>query len=1262
MKNFLRNILFSDVGTLIRLGRTRPLSAGDMPELEPHLRASVVEKNYVGLPTAKPFAFVWHSYWAAGFSARRGFIIDCVRVPLALCGPLLMRILLQHIALLQSNPSIFNTTLMLAVLLAIVVITDAVTVQHFYYNALLTWGRITNGLSMRVFKHSLALRRSAQLTTQTGDLVNHMANDTEGIAEASFFVPEIMSSLLLVVGSLIMLFFLMGPAALASVLSMILMIPITTLAARRFEKHDSDLWKHRDERVTLMSQILNGIRVVKYFAWERSVRNEVSAVRGKEVDAYVRLVKAESLGVMFFLSTTTVVAFVGFSTYVMLGGQLSAALVFPCLLLFMQLENPIGSLPHFIKNLAHARVAAERLHTFFQLETLEADIRPESEANRAVGVRLQNCSVEYTRSEIKAEASTDASAKSESTAEAQVVSALKDINLTIAPGESIAIVGEVGAGKSSLLSAILGEVELQSGSIVFDNIGPTQQARRAFVSQEAFILNASVLENILFGIDVQASSNESSSAQRREVEQALYLCGLDRDMEQLSAGVDTEIGERGVNLSGGQKMRVSLARAVMKQPGLVLLDDPLAAVDVHTEELLADRLIFGAWSGVTRIVTTHRLAHLNRFDRIVFLHDHRIEAIGNLEELSARSKHFKSFIAEHAAAEEMASTLTLQNTVAQKVEAPSGDGRFMDDEDRMTGSIKSELFFSYLKTIGRAKGSSPALAYIALVSSCLVVVALPIAQNSWLAWWNDALLHGKSMWSWLVDPFHALIVYGLIGILVLLANYAERLIWMLRATMAGRIIHDNTLESVLAAPLRFFDTTPMGRILNRFSHDMAGVDDELSWNFESTFRSLAQMLGTLVLILAVVPVVLFAAVPALVIFYRIQRDYRRCAREAKRLASISRSPRYAHYKETISGLGVIRAYGRQQEFNDHFVQKLENFQRMNWGSILLNRWFSSRAPILSGLIALTTTVTIVILCAKGSLAAGTAGVIITYSLNFWAFLNWTVRSFSEVESRMTSYERLRSYGSLLPEQRVTRLPELSKSVVWPTKGKVEFRKVQARYADDLPLVLRDLSFTIEGGMRVGIVGRTGSGKSTIFQSLFRFVQPLSGSILIDGVDIACIPADRLRRSLAVIPQDPMLFIGTVRSNLDRYSEYDDAAVWSALRRVHLADVIESLGGLEARISESGQNFSQGQRQLLCLARAILTRAKIIVMDEATASVDVKTDALIQQSIHEEFAGITMLIIAHRLNSVADADMIIELIHGTAHVHSQLSEVEDEEIG
>ncbi|MBC8125303.1 MAG: ABC transporter ATP-binding protein/permease, partial [Candidatus Kapabacteria bacterium] len=906
-----------------------------------------------------------------------------------------------------------------------------------------------------------------------------------------------------------------------------------------------------------------------------------------------------------------------------------------CLALFAMLEEPFGMISHMLANLQHARVAATRLHTYFSAPVRREDDRPLSMPSQPLAMTCSNLTMQYPDGQEPA---------------------LMNIHLEVPAGSSVAIIGSVGAGKSTLLRTLVGLHVTQQGTIAYPNTPKNIRPRSGYVPQEAFILNASVRENIVFGDDEGAE----------HLAHVVFACALEPDIEQMPGGLSTEIGERGVNLSGGQKQRVSLARAAYHKPGIVFLDDPLSAVDAETENVLVERLLFGEWKHITRIVVTHRLSNLRAFDQIVLMEAGRIVASGTYEEVMSNIS-VRTLVEAATLSPEPVDTvgnaasppapLTAAHTMHDEVEHESS--RLTEDEDRSTGAVRSGVYKAYLRAmVGHNKFKSPIILF-ALIGAAVGITVLPILQTSWLGFWTDTYgtnskTNTDGIWSAVVGFMNidmstssaAIIAYGVIGIIVLTGWYGERLIWLYRAAAAGRIIHDQALTGVLSAPLRFFDSTPMGRVLNRFARDVESVDDRLSWNIEQSFKSLAQTIGALVLILAVMPIIIVVIVPVLFLYYRLQRDYRRSAREAKRLESIARSPRYAHFKELVTGLDVIHGFGRETFFIETYRDILLRYQQAFWCSIMLNRWFSSRVPLVSGLVALATSATIVVLAWQGNISSGVAGLVLTYALGFWMSLNWAVRSFSEVESQMTSVERLRHYASLAPEPLTTSANSLADSTVWPTEGALELRDVCVRYAPHLPRVLHDVSFSVEPRMKVGIVGRTGSGKSTLFQTLFRFVEPESGMILIDGVDITSVPLPRLRRSVAIIPQDPTLFIGSIRRNLDRFTECTDAEIWEALRRVQLLDHIQSLpDGLQSSVLEGGVNFSQGQRQLLCLARAILTRARIIVLDEATASVDLVTDAIIQRTIREEFASVTVLVIAHRLDTVADADMKVELAQG-----------------
>jgi len=1198
----LRRLLFSQAAYLIRIGRVRAIDPADAPPLPAEFHPSNVPQRLLDVPLTNLWSFLLGTFFGTGKPARRLVTLAFVRIAFAVATPLLLHAVIDGIGSVVPQGPLPLQLLTASILLGSAGLAGAVATQHWYYNALSGFSIIVNAINTRVVHHVLRLRRSARARMQTGDLVNHLSSDTDAVADSAFFLPELFYSVVSVLAVVIMLFAFLGTAAFASVAALLVITPIMSGVARRYRRFDQRIMDIRDHRVTLMSQILHGIRVVKYHAWEASVEREVQQTRAAELRTRTSIVRTDAVSTVIFISTTTLIAFVGFGTFALLGGTLTAPLIFASIALFAMLEEPFGMISHLLARLQHARVAVQRLHRFLEAPTRPDDHRQRSTPLHPVGLDVRDLTVTY------ADAPTPA---------------VVPCSFSIAPGSSVAIVGPVGAGKSTLLRTLLSIQVPQGGTAEPTGLDAHVRPRTAWVPQEAFILNASVRENIMFGAETDLLLDD-----------VLRDCALNHDVQRMQAGLDTEIGERGVNLSGGQKQRVALARAAWHQPGLVGLDDPLSAVDVDTEAHLVNNLLFGRWAGITRLVVTHRLAHLSRFDVVVFMQEGRIVSMGTPEHVAA-DERFRAWSAT--------SSTEAQHTLTSTAQQPAGPAaetsRITDDEDREVGAVRMDMYKRYVRAM---TGSHPVLApmvAVALLATAAGITVLPILQTRWLGVWSDT--PGTT------SALEAVAIYGAIGAVVLIGWLSERLLWLGRSIAAARQIHDRALRGVLAAPLRFFDSTPMGRILNRFARDMGNVDDELAWNFEQSFKSLSQTVGALLLILIVVPYVVVVLLPVLWLYYRLQLDYRRAAREAKRLESIARSPRYAHFKEMVTGLDVIHGFAREAFMTQGFVRILADYQRAFYCSFMLNRWFSIRVPLISGTVGLATSVGVVVLAWYGAITPGMAGLVLTYALSFWMSLNWTVRAFSEVESRMTSVERLETYADLIPERDCV-APYLNDDVAWPTAGRVEVRDLYVRYAEHLPDVLKGVTFVVEGGSTVGIIGRTGSGKSTLFQALFRCVEPSGGSILIDGVDITNVPLARLRRAMAIIPQDPTLFIGTVRSNVDRFGECTDADVWQALRRVRLDDHVRALaGGLDAEVVESGANFSQGQRQLLCLARAILTKARIIVLDEATASVDVETDHVIQRTIRTEFAGVTVLVIAHRLETIADADGVVELADGVA---------------
>ncbi len=1216
----LRYLMFSDIKKIVRLARTKILQPEDMPALPAHLNPRTLPFDESKINTSAASVLIKSLFREGRRLVLPAFLLNLTFVSLNLTKPLLVNAFIKRISALSPNSDL-TIALVLALSLGLVSFISSLAMQHYFLRMLYTVQVFTNTINRLVYKQSLLLTQRSRNETQLGDMVNHLGSDCDSVSDTPMVFGDLQLSLTTIVGAIVLLFYFLGTTAFLSVLLLLLMVPLTRKIARAFSLLDEELMKHRDQRVTLMSQVLNGIRVVKYFAWETSVAKEVSEVRSKELKARSKLAKAEAAATLSYAAVSTLVLFASLGLHVYRGFPLSPELAFTCVAIFAILEDPIGHLSEIVSRTALAFVSAERISGFLKKERLPA-LREKSDS-AIPGLEVENISVQYP---------------------GNLACTLERISFRVLPGESVAIVGPVGSGKSTLLQMLLRELPIREGTFSYvDLYRKSVSPRIAYVPQEAFIVNGSLKENILFG------GTENPAL----LQLALETSCLEADIPQLPAGLFTEIGEKGVNLSGGQKQRVSLARAVMHQPTLVFLDDPLSAVDARTEEQLVDRLLCGTWKEITRLVVTHRLSHLHRFDKIVFLDKGTVKEVGTLQELLDRSKEFRDFFADSAKTDHGSSLLSTTKETQGAIPSPIADHRVTEDEDRAVGAVKGRVYQDYSKALGGKTRGKRMIMIPLLLGTAVLAATLPLLQKSWLALsanlQNNKIENSGSFWHELASHNHtAILLYGALGLCTLLGVLANRLLWLHRGMAAGRDMHNQMLHAVLRAPIRFFDSTPIGRVLQRFSRDVEAVDIQLQWSFETTVRCLVNISTALFLILGVLPVMAVVILPILWLYYLVQRDYRIPAREAKRLDSISRSPRFAHFKETLQGLPVIRSFGKADVFLETFYEKLEHGQRMFHGHYMLNRWFSSRIPLLGGVVASATGVGVVFYAHYGMISPGVAGLVTIYAISLWESLNWAVRVFAEVEARMTSVERLKYYASLESEKDISQTPAPLTNE-WPEKGEVVFDRVQARYANHLPAVLKDISFRIPAGSRVGVIGRTGSGKSTILQALFRCMELEAGEIRIDGVNIAAVPLARLRRNLAIIPQDPTLFLGTLRSNLDRYGEYTNEELWQALRKARLEGVVKSHSlGLDAPVAENGSNLSQGQRQLLCLARALLLEAKVIVMDEATASVDVQTDSLVQEVVRESSKGVTMLIIAHRLGTVADCDLILEVREGKIH--------------
>uniref|UniRef100_A0A7N2LRG5 ABC-type xenobiotic transporter n=1 Tax=Quercus lobata TaxID=97700 RepID=A0A7N2LRG5_QUELO len=817
---------------------------------------------------------------------------------------------------------------------------------------------------------------------------------------------------------------------------------------------------------------------------------------------------------------------------------------------------------------------------------------------------------------------------------------LSDVNLDIPVGSLVAIVGSTGEGKTSLISAMLGELPAISNASV------VVRGTVAYVPQVSWIFNATVRDNILFG----------SAFQSARYEKAIDVTVLRHDLDLLPGGDLTEIGERGVNISGGQKQRVSMARAVYSDSDVYIFDDPLSALDAHVARQLFDKCIKGELRGKTRVLVTNQLHFLSQVDRIVLVHEGMVKEEGTFEELSSNGILFQKLMENAGKMEEYeeqkeeddidnkTSSKPITNGVVNDFsknanhtnKRKEGKSVLIKQEERETGVVSLKVLIRYKDALG-------GLWVVCILFTCYVLTeSLRVSSSTWLSHWTNS---GMSMD---YNPGYYNLIYAALSFGQVLVTLANSYWLVISSLYAAKRLHDAMLTAILRAPMVFFQTNPLGRIINRFAKDLGDIDRNVAPFVTMFLGQTSQLFSTFILIGIVSTMSLWAIMPLLVLFYAAYLYYQSTAREVKRLDSISRSPVYAQFGEALNGLSTIRAYKAYDRMADINGKSVDNNIRFTLVNFSGNRWLAIRLETLGGLMIWFTATFAVMQNGRAEnqqAFASIMGLLLSYALNITGLLTGVLRLASMAENSLNAVERVGTYIDLPPEA-----PPIIESNCpppgWPSSGSIKFEDVVLRYRPELPPVLHGLSFTIFPTDKVGIVGRTGAGKSSILNALFRIVELERGRILIDDYDIAKFGLRDLRKVLGIIPQSPVLFSGSVRFNLDPFNEHNDADLWEALERAHLKDVIRRNSfGLVAEVSEAGENFSVGQRQLLSLARALLRRSKILVLDEATAAVDVRTDSLIQKTIREEFKSRTMLIIAHRLNTIIDCDRIILLDAG-----------------
>ena len=1121
------------------------------------------------------------SLWLAMFRSFGGpyfwaVVIKTMSDTLQFVQPQLLRLLISFVDSYrhgqERQPVIRGAAI--AIAMFAVSVSQTVCLHQYFQRAFETGMRVKSSLTAMIYAKSMKLSNEGRAAKSTGDIVNYMAVDTQRLQDLTQYGQMLWSAPFQIILCMASLYQLVGISMFAGVGAMILMIPVNGLIARIMKNLQKKQMKNKDARTRLVTEILNNMKSIKLFAWSQAFMNKLNFVRNEQELKTLRKIGASQAFANFTWSTTPfLVSCSTFTVFVLTRDEpLTTEIVFPALTLFNLLGFPLAILPMVITSIVEASVAVGRLTSFLTAEELQPDAVARRNASSNIGdetVRIRDATFTWDRNESR--------------------KCLEDITFTASKGELSCIVGRVGSGKTSLLEAMLGDIWKIHGEVVVH--GAT-----AYVAQQAWVMNASVKENIVFGHRWDPSFYERT----------IHACALAEDMKSLPDGDQTEVGERGISLSGGQKARLTLARAVYARADVYLLDDVLSAVDQHVGRHLINNVLGskGLLASKTRILATNSIPVLMEADFVTLLRDGKVLETGTYEQLVAMKGEVANLIntanneeggnegtsspsmedSKDSSSSSSGGSQTvfgsgnaeeeekdeLQEPMGQlapiRVNAGTGrryssntlrrastvsfkrpHGKITDEEGAPIkskqnkefseqGKVKWDVYLEYAKTNN----------VVAVSIYLFMLVAAQTAQiggSLWLKQWSEVNQEygGNPKVGKYIGIYFAFGIGGA-GLVVI----QTLILWIFCSIEASRKLHERMAYAIFRSPMSFFETTPSGRILNRFSSDIYKVDEVLARTFNMLFVNSAKAFYTLILISASTPVFVALIIPLAGVYLYIQRYYLRTSRELKRLDSVSRSPIYAHFQESLGGINTIRAYRQQDRFASENEWRVDANLRAYFPSINANRWLAVRLEFIGSFIILAAAGFAIISVATGSsLSAGMVGLAMSYALQITQSLNWIVRQTVEVETNIVSVERVLEYARLpseAPEVISKHRPKLS----WPAKGVVEFKNYSARYRPELELVLKQINLHINSHEKIGVVGRTGAGKSSLTLALFRIIEPSSGNIAIDDLNTSTIGLLDLRQRLAIIPQDAALFEGTIRDNLDPGHVHDDTDLWSAL--------------------------------------------------------------------------------------------------------------------
>ncbi|XP_033733634.1 multidrug resistance-associated protein 7-like [Pecten maximus] len=1112
-----------------------------------------------------------------------------------------------------------------------------------------------------IYKKTLRISSVSLSKFSTGDIVNFLGTDTNRILQMLSCFHTLWSLPLETIICMYILYQLVGVAFMGGLIIALGLVPINKIVSTKQIALGKVLMKQKDKRTKMISEVLGGIKTIKLHTWENHFQKMIANLRNAELCTIRQRKIISAISLFLWTLAPILMTVLTFTIYSMIGKEITAAKMLTCLALLLKLLGSLNDLPWNFNTLMQGVISLERIEEFVALEdidfntyyTQKQDLR---NINTVISVKAGKFTWNEESGETEATEGGYSSKIREKISKSGSLS-LQDINFQISKGQFIGVIGKVGSGKSSLLNAMLAEMGREEGDISVSNL----KNGFGLVGQEPWIQQATVRDNITFGSPFNA----------RRYAEVLDAASLKEDILMLPAGDRTEVGKEGATLSGGQKARLALARALYQDKDVYLLDDPLSAVNAHVAKHIYDKCIMGILGTKTKILCTHHAQFLGNADLVIVMDDGVISKVGPPSEVLDDIK-----FAEHKPTD----------VKSDHFNNNENDGK-QGDETKATGRRKLQVYKTLLSSLD--KWLAPAI-----VMSYVVIQAFEKMKSWWLTHWvsstavdnnNISVSGGFCFHDNMSSPIsfskgydttgqvtHSLTNLGYyMAVYICLAGvYAvtmlvREFLFVYGGMSVAKTMHNDLLNRILRAPMSFFDVTPAGRILSRFSSDIDVIDDPVSNTIKVAFSLSFGIAARIAIACYGLPWFCLLLLPVVLIYYRVQVRYHRTSREVGRISSLkpftnlfptSRRPfreqlLFEHFErqkvkmemfEPSTKLILISIKPYPRRFRDQHLHRMDNWLRAHYTFHNISAWLLLRTQVVG--VVMVTGIAVLAVMQHNILHIdpGVAGLVISYTLTLSDRLYRAVNCVTEVEKQMVSVERVAQYIEDTPSEKWEGSQSIS---AWPSSGVISCSNVYMTYRDGLPNVLKGITFSTRPAEKVGIVGRTGSGKSSLLQILFRTVEMNSGDVTIDGVNIQQLDIKDVRRHMAVIPQDSFLFSGTVRGNLDPTSSYSDEELWVVLEKCHLRVPVDRIGGLEGEVGEKGRHFSVGQKQLMCLARALLSKAKVLCIDEATASVDLNTDQLIQETIRQEFVDSTVLTIAHRINTIMDSDRVLVMDQG-----------------